>query len=254
VGGWLAGAAAQAHFIDVEVVRRYLFSPLILKGLKATVVLALLAQGTGIAIGILVAVMRLAKNPVLTGLASFYVWFFRGTPVLVQLFFWFNGVPSVFKTLTIAVPFTHITLYSTPMVEFMTPFMAAFLGFSLNEGAYMAEIVRGGILSVDEGQIDAAQALGMTSTLTLRRIVLPQAFRTVISPLGSLTIAMIKNSAIIGVSLLALPDLLKQARIVQARTFQTDEAFFWAAVGYLLLTGAVTLAIRNLERRFAIRR
>src|SRR5215212_3607076 len=93
-------------------------------------------------------------------------------------------------------------------------------------------------------------SLGFSYAETLRRIVLPQAFRTVISPLGSLTIAMIKNSAIIGVSLLALPDLLKQARIVQARTFQTDETFFWAAVGYLILTGSVTLVIRNLERRF----
>jgi ABC-type amino acid transport system permease subunit len=118
----------------------------------------------------------------------------------------------------------------------------------------VAEVLRSGVFSVSKGQIEASLSLGFTYGETLRRIVLPQAFRTVISPLGSLTIAMIKNSAIIGVSLLALPDLLKQARIVQARTFQTDEAFFWAAVGYLLLTGAVTLAIRDLERRFAIRR
>ena len=124
----------------------------------------------------------------------------------------------------------------------------------LYTAAYVAEALRSGVFSVGKGQIEASLSLGFSYSETLRRIVLPQAFRTVISPLGSLTIAMIKNSAIIGVSLLALPDLLKQARIVQARTFQTDETFFWAAVGYLILTGAVTLVIRNLERRFAIRR
>jgi ABC-type amino acid transport system permease subunit len=110
------------------------------------------------------------------------------------------------------------------------------------------------VFSVGKGQIEASLSLGFTYAATLRRIVLPQAFRTVISPLGSLTIAMIKNSAIIGVSLLALPDLLKQARIVQARTFETNATFFWAAVGYLILTGLATLALRALERRFAIRR
>ena len=124
----------------------------------------------------------------------------------------------------------------------------------LYTAAYVAEALRSGVFSVGKGQIEASLSLGFSYAETLRRIVLPQAFRTVISPLGSLTIAMIKNSAIIGVSLLALPDLLKQARIVQARTFETDETFFWAAVGYLILTGAVTLVIRNLERRFAIRR
>ena len=119
--------------------------------------------------------------------------------------------------------------------------VAGTASLGLYTAAYVAEALRSGVFSVGKGQIEASLSLGFTYAETLRRIVLPQAFRTVISPLGSLTIAMIKNSAIIGVSLLALPDLLKQARIVQARTFQTDETFFWAAVGYLILTGAVTL-------------
>jgi glutamate transport system permease protein len=110
------------------------------------------------------------------------------------------------------------------------------------------------VFSVSKGQREAALALGFTYMQTLRRVVFPQAFRTVISPLGSLIIAMIKNSAIIGVSLLALNDLLKTARIISARTFQTDEAFFWAAVGYLILTGAATIAVRALEKRYAIHR
>jgi ABC-type amino acid transport system permease subunit len=110
------------------------------------------------------------------------------------------------------------------------------------------------VFSVGRGQIEAGLSLGFTYPEVLRRIVLPQAFRTVISPLGSLIIAMIKNSAIVGVSLLALPDLLKSARVIQSRTFETNEAFFWAAVGYLLLTASVTVAIRALESRYAIRR
>ena len=132
--------------------------------------------------------------------------------------------------------------------------VAGTLSLGLYTGAYVGEVLRSGIFSVSKGQIEASLSLGFTERETTRRIVLPQAFRTVISPLGSLIIAMIKNSAIIGVSLLALPDLLKEARIIQSRTFQTSETFFWAAVGYLLLTVAATLAIRALERRYAIRR
>ena len=132
--------------------------------------------------------------------------------------------------------------------------MAGVASLGLYTAAYVAEALRSGVFSVSKGQIEASLSLGMTYRKTLRHIILPQAFRTVISPLGSLMIAMIKNSAIIGVSLLALGDLLKQARTVNSNTFQTDEAFFWAAVGYLLLTGAATLVVRGLERRYAIRR
>ena len=135
------------------------------------------------------------------------------------------------------------------------PWIAGIASLGLYTAAYVAEALRSGVFSVSKGQIEAALSLGYTYRQTLRRVVFPQAFRTVISPLGSLIIAMIKNSAIIGVSLLALPDLLKTgAQIVSRATFEYDEAFFWAAVGYLLLTGAATLAIRVLERRYAIHR
>jgi polar amino acid transport system permease protein len=249
VAGWLVSAAAQARFVEVDVVGRYLFSPLILKGVQATLVLALLAQATGIAVGTLVAVMRLSKNPVLTGLASFYVGFFRGTPVLVQLFFWFNGVPTVFKTLTIAVPFTHITLYSTPMVEFMTPFMAAFLGLSLNEGAYMAEIVRAGILSVDEGQVDAAQALGMTSTLALRRIVLPQALRVIVPPTGNELIAMLKTTSL--AAAITYGELLRRASDIYSTNLQVVPLLVVASLWYLAITSTASAGQYSLERRLA---
>jgi ABC-type amino acid transport system permease subunit len=118
----------------------------------------------------------------------------------------------------------------------------------------VAEALRSGVFAVSRGQVEAALSLGFTQAQTLRQVVLPQAFRTVIPPLGSIAIAMVKNSAIVGASLLALPDLLKQARIVNSNTFQTTESFFWAAVGYMLMTVVVTIAFRALESRYAVRR
>src|SRR6266571_4009838 len=218
---WLVESAIRAHFINFDVVRRYQFQHLILEGARNTVVLSVAAQAAGIALGVVFAVMRLARNPVLSAVSAFYVWFFRGTPVLVQLLFWFNGVPLVFHTLTIALPFTHLTLYSTPMVKFMTQFMAAFLGLALNEGAYMAEIVRAGILSVDEGQTEAAHALGMTSSRTMRRIVLPQAMRVIIPPTGNEFISMLKTSSL--ASAVTYNELLRQATNIYVVNLQILE-------------------------------
>jgi His/Glu/Gln/Arg/opine family amino acid ABC transporter permease subunit len=184
--------------------------------------------------GTLVAALRVAPVVWLQRLGAVYVETFRNVPLLVLLFISFAGVRRAGVDIN--------------------AWVAGTLSLGLYTGAYVAEALRSGVFSVGKGQIEASLSLGLTYQETLRHIVLPQAFRTVISPLGSLMIAMIKNSAIIGVSLLALGDLLKQARIVSSRTFQTDEAFFWAAVGYLLLTGVATLLVRGLERRYAIRR
>jgi His/Glu/Gln/Arg/opine family amino acid ABC transporter permease subunit len=203
-------------------------------GFGVTVRIVVISFAIAIVVGTLVAALRIAPSAWLQRLGGIYVEVFRNVPLLVLLFISFAGVRRGGIDIS--------------------AWVAGTASLGLYTAAYVAEVLRSGVFSVSKGQIEASLSLGFTYGETLRRIVLPQAFRTVISPLGSLTIAMIKNSAIIGVSLLALPDLLKQARIVQARTFQTDEAFFWAAVGYLLLTGAVTLAIRDLERRFAIRR
>jgi His/Glu/Gln/Arg/opine family amino acid ABC transporter permease subunit len=203
-------------------------------GFGVTVRIVVISFAIAMVVGTLVAALRIAPSRWLQWLGGIYVEVFRNVPLLVLLFISFAGVRRGGVDIS--------------------PWVAGTASLGLYTAAYVAEALRSGVFSVSKGQIEASLSLGFTYRATLRRIVLPQAFRTVISPLGSLTIAMIKNSAIIGVSLLALPDLLKQARIVQARTFQTDEAFFWAAVGYLLLTGAVTLAIRDLERRFAIRR
>jgi His/Glu/Gln/Arg/opine family amino acid ABC transporter permease subunit len=203
-------------------------------GFWVTVRLVTVSFVIAMVVGTLIAALRIAPSVWLRRLGGVYVETFRNVPLLVLLFISFAGLRRA-------------------GVE-ISAWAAGTASLGLYTAAYVAEALRSGVFAVGQGQIDAGLSLGMTYPAVLRRIVLPQAVRTVISPLGSLTIAMIKNSAIIGVSLLAIPDLLKQARIISARTFQTDEAFFWAAVGYLLLTGAVTLAIRDLERRYAIRR
>jgi His/Glu/Gln/Arg/opine family amino acid ABC transporter permease subunit len=203
-------------------------------GFWVTVRLVVISFGIAMVVGTLVAALRIAPSKWLQRVGGVYVEVFRNIPLLVLLFISYAGLRRGGVDIN--------------------AWVAGTASLGLYTAAYVAEALRSGVFSVGKGQIEASLSLGFSYAATLRRIVLPQAFRTVISPLGSLTIAMIKNSAIIGVSLLALPDLLKQARIVQARTFQTDETFFWAAVGYLILTGTVTLVIRNLERRFAIRR
>ena len=190
--------------------------------------------GIAMVVGTFVAAFRIAPNKWLQRLGGLYVEVFRNVPLLVLLFISFAGLRRAGVDIG--------------------PWVAGIASLGLYTAAYVAEALRSGVFSVGKGQIEASLSLGFSYAETLRRIVLPQAFRTVIAPLGSLTIAMIKNSAIVGVSLLALPDLLKQARVVQARTFQTDETFFWAAVGYIILTGAATLVFRGLEKRFAIAR
>ena len=247
--GWLIAAALNSDVVDFAVVRKYLFSPLILKGVQATIVLAVLAQGTGIVLGVVFAVMRLSKNPVLSAVSWFYIWFFRGTPLLVQLFFWYNGIVLVFHTVTISIPFTDLTLYSSPMTEFMTAFMAAYLGFSLNEGAYMAEIVRAGILSVEEGQVDAAQALGMTSTLTMRRIVLPQAMRVIIPPTGNEFISMLKTTSL--ASVITYGELLRRAGDIYSVNLNVIELLIVASIWYLALTSVASIGQYYIERRFS---
>jgi His/Glu/Gln/Arg/opine family amino acid ABC transporter permease subunit len=203
-------------------------------GLGVTVRLVGISFAIAVVIGTLVAALRIAPSRATRIVGGIYVEVFRNIPLLVLLFISFAGLRRA------GVDISNWT--------------AGTASLGLYTAAYVAEALRSGVFAVGKGQTEAGLSLGFSQGETLRRIVLPQAFRTVIPPLSSITIAMIKNSAIVGVSLLALPDLLKEARIVQSRTFATDEAFFWAAVGYLLLTGTATLVFRGLERRYAIHR
>ncbi len=203
-------------------------------GLWVTIRLVAISFVIAMVVGTLVAALRVAPLKPLNWIGGVFVETFRNTPLLVLLFISFAGLRRA------GVP--------------IDPWAAGTASLGLYTAAYVAEALRSGVFAVGRGQIEASLSLGLDYPRTLRYVVLPQAFRTVIPHLGSLTIAMIKNSAIIGVSLLALPDLLHQARLVNSRTFATNESFFWAALGYLLLTGLATLAVRRLEARYAIRR
>ena len=203
-------------------------------GLWVTIRLVLASFVVALVLGTLVAALRVSPSRPLQKVGTVYVEIFRNTPLLVLLFIAFAGVRRAGLD--------------------VDAWTAGIVSLGVYTSAYVAEALRSGVTAVNRGQIEAGLSLGFTYPAVLRRIVLPQAFRTVIPPLGSITIAMIKNSAIVGASLLALPDLLKEARIVNSNTFQTTEAFFWAAVGYLLLTAAATVAFRMLERRFVITR
>jgi glutamate transport system permease protein len=202
-------------------------------GFWVTLRLVVASFAVAIVVGTLVAGLRIAPSKWLQRLGGVYVETFRNIPLLVLLIISHAGLRRA------GVP--------------IGPWTAGVASLGLYTAAYVAEVLRSGVFAVSRGQIDAALSLGFDQLQTLRRIVLPQAFRTVISPLGSITIAMIKNSAIVGAAL-AINDILKEGRIIASRTFETDAAFFWAAVGYLLLTGAATVAIRQLEQRYAIRR
>lgn len=245
---WLGTAVVSSHFAKWDQVRRFLTASVILTGLVNTIVLSVLAQVAGIALGLVLAVMRLSRNSVLTTVSSAYIWFFRGTPVLVQLIFWYN-IAIVFQTFTIAIPFTDITLISRPMNDVMTPFVASLIGLGLNEGAYMAEIVRAGILSVDEGQAEAANALGMTSGQTMRRIVLPQAVRVIIPPTGNEFISMLKTSSLAYVT--TYGELMFRASTIYSTNFLVIELLIVASIWYLVLTSIASIGQYYLERRYA---
>ncbi|HLX21431.1 MAG TPA: amino acid ABC transporter permease, partial [Gaiellaceae bacterium] len=175
------------------------------------------------------------------------IWFFRGTPVLVQILFWFN-LALLFPKIALGIPFGP-TFYHHSVNSLITPYNAAILALGLNEAAYMAEIVRAGILSVDEGQSEAAAAVGMTRSQTMRRIVLPQAMRVVVPPTGNETISMLKTSSL--VSVIALADLLYSAQIIYARTYQTIQLLLVASIWYLICTTVLSIGQYYVERHYA---
>lgn len=230
-----------------DVVGDYLTADVILEGLVTTLELTALSMVVGILLGIVLAVMRLSPNPMLSGASWVYVWIFRGTPVLVQLLFW-NFFSVLYPQLSIGIPFGP-QFASAETNTVISQFTAAILGLGLNEAAYMAEIVRAGILSIDEGQTEAAAALGMTRIQTMRRIVLPQAMRVIIPPTGNETISMLKLSSTVFV--IALAELTYSAQIVYNRTAQQIPLLIVASIWYLLITTVLTIGQYYVERRFS---
>ena len=229
-----------------DVVAQYFTSSTILSGVKSTIILTIVAMAVGIILGTLLAIMRLSPNPILSTGSWLYIWFFRGTPVLVQLIFWFN-LAALIPEISIGIPFGPIFI-SAETNEVITPFVAAVLGLGLNEAAYMAEISRAGIQSVSEGQTEAATALGMRRSLTLRRIVLPQAMRVIIPPTGNETIGMLKTTSL--VSIVTLPELLYSAQMIYTRTYETIPLLIVASGWYLILTSILTVGQYYIERYF----
>jgi polar amino acid transport system permease protein len=230
-----------------QVVWNYLFQGLILGGILLTIELTVAAMLIGVVLGVILAVMRLSPNPVTSWVSWFYIWFFRGTPVLVQIFFWFN-LNLVLHRIGIGIPGTSIEI-SASTNTLITPLMAAIVGLGLNEAAYMAEIVRAGIISVEHGQTEAAQALGMTRLQVMQRIVLPQAMRVIIPPTGNETISMLKTTSLAFVA--TVPELYTRAQQVANFNFAVIELLIVASIWYLALTSVLTIGQYYLEAYFA---
>jgi polar amino acid transport system permease protein len=233
---WVAAAIILAAFVFVihafatgqiewDIVAQYFSAVAIMEGL-----------------GVVFAIMFMSPNPVLKSVASFYIWFFRGTPVLLQLLLWFNlalvfpiiGIPGVFEYRTVAV---------------ITPFMATLLGLGINQGAYTAEVVRSGILSIDIGQTEAAKAIGMTRLTTLRRIVLPQAMRVIIPPLGNEAISMVKLTSM--ASVIQYAEILRNAQSIYYANARVIELLIVAALWYLIVVTVLSVGQYFLEKHFA---
>jgi polar amino acid transport system permease protein len=252
-GRWLAAAlivlvlaalvrAFARGQIEWAYVGRFLTVPVIVDGIVNTVVMAVLAMALGIVLGVVVAIMRLSPNPVLAVTAAGYTWLFRGTPLILQLLLWFN-LALVFPT--IGIP----GVWSGRAVDIMTPFLAALLGLGINQGAYTSEVVRAGMLSVDVGQYEAAQAIGMGRMRALRRIILPQAMRVVIPPLANEFIGMVKATSL--ASVIQYPEVLHNAENIYYANSRVIELLIVAGLWYLLVVSVLTPLQMLVERRFA---
>jgi len=230
-----------------DIVGDFLFSSRVLKGLWVTIELTVLAMVIGVVLGIVIAIMRLSPNPIVSTIAWLYAWFFRGTPVLVQVIFW-SFIAILYPYLSLGIPFGPEFVYfdSNTLIPI---FVGAVLGFGLNEAAYMSEIVRAGILSVDQGQTEAAEALGMTRMKIMRRIVLPQAMRVIIPPTGNETISMLKTTSL--ASVIAVGDLFTQVQLIYGGNLQQVPLLVVASIWYLVLTSLLSVVQYFIERRYS---
>ncbi|RGE20365.1 amino acid ABC transporter permease [Leucobacter sp. wl10] len=253
IGRYLAGAATVAVLaaivisfaraqIDWATVGEFFTAGTILTGFVVTIVLTVISMAIGIVLGVLIAVMRLSHNPVVSGIGWIYVWVFRGTPVYLQLLLWFNialifpmvGIPGLFQGRT---------------VDLVTPFVAAILGLGLNQAAYTSEVVRAGILSVDEGQTEAAKALGIKGTKTMSTIVLPQAMRVILPPVGNEVIGMLKTTSL--ASAIGASEILDEAQHIYLVNNLIMELLLVTAIWYLIAVSVLSSIQYYVERYFA---
>ena len=258
-GRWVATivllvlAAMLAHSMVTNphwgwgTIRSNLFAPPIVQGAEKTLELTAISMLVGVILGVLFAVMRLSPNPILSGASWTYIWLFRGTPVYVQLLFWY-AVSYLFPVISLGIPFGPSFLHLSANT-LITPLVAAVLGLGLNEGAYYAEIVRAGILSVDHGQFEAAQSLGMRRVTLMRRIVLPQAMRVIVPPTGNEVNNMLKTTSLAVV--VTYPELVYQTNNFIARTYITIPFYINACIWYLFMTTLLTIGQFYVERYYA---
>jgi len=227
--------------IEWSYVAQFLFAPAILAGLYNTLVMTVAAMAVGIVLGVVIAIMRISGNPVLSSIAVGYVWVFRGAPALLQLMLWFNlalifpnmGIPDLFEFTT---------------VDIMTPFVAAMLGLGISQGAYTSEVVRSGLLSVDSGQYEAARTIGMTQMKMLRRIVLPQAMRVMVPPIGNEVIGMVKLTSL--ASVIQYSEILHNAQIIYFANTRVLELLLVASFWYLFVVSVLSVGQHYVERYF----
>jgi polar amino acid transport system permease protein len=233
--------------IRKEVIAQYLFDPLILQGAGLTVWLTVLSMVIATILAVALAVMKLSENRLLRVIATGYIEFFRGTPLLLQIVFWgYLGI--IYPSIVVQIPFTNLVLFNQPTSIVISSFSAGLIALSLNEAAYAAEIVRAGILSVDPGQAEAAKSLGMSSWYTMRRVVLPQAMRVIIPPMGNETISMLKSTSLLQV--IAVAELYTTATQISSQNLAQIELLVVAAFWYLVMNTILGFPQRYLEKRF----
>jgi polar amino acid transport system permease protein len=252
---WIVIAIFTADFVWIvannenfgwPIVAQYFFDPTVIQGLYVSLGLTVVAMILGVALGLLIAIMRMSNDKLASGFASLFIWFFRGTPLLVQLIFWYN-MSTLFPAIAVSIPFGP-TLASWDTNSVITPMTAAIVGLALNEAAYMAEIIRGGLLSVDRGQAETAEAFGMTKARALRRIIIPQAMRSIVPPTGNQLISMIKATSL--VSVIAMADLLYSVQSIYNRTFEIIPMLMVAVIWYLLITSLLNIGQSYIEAHY----
>jgi polar amino acid transport system permease protein len=230
-----------------SVVGAYFFSPQVIAGLFMTLTLTAVSMTLALLLGIILAVSAASRNPVLSTVANGYIWIFRAIPLMVQIIFWYN-LAALYPRLGLGIPFMPSFIeFDTNAV--LTAMSAAIIAMSLNEAAYMAEIVRSGLNSVDAGQREASRALGISSWDTFRRIVMPQAMRVIIPPTGNETLSMLKYTSL--VSVIALPELLYSTQLIASRTFEVIPMLLVASLWYLLVSTVLMLIQAAIERHYA---
>src|SRR5579863_7196483 len=262
-GRWIAAvivlvcAASVVRFavddsvIEWHIVGQYLFNSQVLQAVVRVFYVTVISMALGAIFGVILAIMRLSPNPILKSASWLYIFFFRGTPLLVQLLFWFNIsalFPAPNHLIDIGIPFTGPVLIHLNANTYVTTFVAAILGLSFNEGAYMAEIVRAGIISVPEGQSEAAASLGMSRMQTMRRIVLPQAMRVILPPTGNELISMLKNTSL--ASVIGYSEIVYVTSDISATNYKVIQLLVVGAIWYLALTSVAYVGQYFLERKY----